>query len=149
MSLASLNAKLNRLTEEKRALGIYKDKIQNLGKVLGGINTLDIAEKINTYYTIDDTSTDKISNVKASIKNASAALAGDTSISSAISLKDSDIKSTEAEIESEKRRIAEEEARRKAEAEAAAKAQEEATRNQNSSSSSKKPNGGFKQDLYM
>ncbi len=119
MSLSSLNADLNRLLREKNELEVYRDKIQGLGKVLSGINTLDIALKIKNYYKIDDYSTDKIAKVKSSIGEIGSSLLGDTKISSAISVKEKEISSKRSEIAQEEARIAAEEAKRRAEEEAA------------------------------
>lgn len=128
MSLSSLNAELNRLIKEQKELSIYKDKIQGLGKVLDGINTLDIALKINEYYKIDDTSTDKIATIKESISDLGSSLIGDSKISSAIAVKNKEISAKKAEIAQEEARIAEEEARRKEE-EARRQAEESARQN--------------------
>lgn len=115
MSLASLNAELNRLTNKKTELSVYRDKIISLGKTISNIKTLEVAEKINKYYKIDDISTDKISQINATINSIGSNLLGNTSISSAISIVDRDIKVTKGKIQEENRRLAEEEARRKAE----------------------------------
>ena len=135
MSLASLKADLNRLTNKKQELGIYRDKIISLGNTISQINTLEDALKIDKYYKIDDSSRDKIGLVKESISSTGTTLTGNTSISSAISVVDKDISSTKAQIIAEERRIREEEeARRRAEEEAKKK---EAEANRKASSTNR------------
>lgn len=141
MSLSSLNAELSRLTQEKKDLVNYKDKIQGLGRVLDNIKTLDIALKIDNYYKIDDSATDKVAKVKTSIGELGSSLMGDTRISSAIEVKDREISSKRSEIAQEEARIAAEEARRRAEEEAKAREQEAEKSSSSSKPSSSNPRG--------